>query len=442
MQRGFRETTLVVKRSKSGRPIKKQVTNIVRSGSPIASSSGPGGVQEPVQVPPPATGLQDNLAFDAPEDILFEDSGEPVPPPKRTGKVCQRFGSSCGKKLIRSFALQSHFDFQRDFLDDRDPYLTALLAAEAPPSDGVATCGHAVEWRCSTCHGRPTYCTQCCREAHRSNPLHRIQRWEGLFFKRAWLRDVGLQLHCGHGGKRCPQLKRYGVGREARNNMPKRSSDTCPDALTHNGATPPADDIPTSMQLDEEPPESPPELRAGTSGPSLDVPPDAPPSDGEAEDASTYLELDEEPQEPPLSAYRNNVDLLNEEEDGPSADDMDSTDLRGHAPLAPDLKSSASELYDNDRMITFVDTSGVHQLSVTFCKCRHAPRHDMQLLALGYYPASRRRTRTAFTFACLDDFLLTNKECKAAPFSYYQKLCRSTDNVCPDSTPVSTPSRE
>ena len=60
-----------------------------------------------------------------------------------------------------------------------------------------------------TCQGRPTFCYVCCLEAHSKHPLHRVEFWEGEFYRPAWLRQVGLQVHCGHSGAPCPLLPSY-----------------------------------------------------------------------------------------------------------------------------------------------------------------------------------------------------------------------------------------
>jgi hypothetical protein len=35
-------------------------------------------------------------------------------------------------------------------------------------------------------------------------PFHRVERWTGAYFTPAWLIDVGVKLHLGHGGSECP----------------------------------------------------------------------------------------------------------------------------------------------------------------------------------------------------------------------------------------------
>ncbi|PCH42791.1 hypothetical protein WOLCODRAFT_74097, partial [Wolfiporia cocos MD-104 SS10] len=83
------------------------------------------------------------------------------------------------------------------------------------------------------------------------------------------------------------------------------------------------------------------------------------------------------------------------------------------------------------RMLTVMDMMGIHHLDINWCGCENSPPHDQQLLAMGLYPASTLQPQTAFTFRVLDDYLLTNKECKTSAMSYYSRLCWATDNAFP-----------
>jgi hypothetical protein len=89
-----------------------------------------------------------------------------------------------------------------------------------------------------------------------------------------------------------------------------------------------------------------------------------------------------------------------------------------------------------NRVIVAVDISGVHNIAVRWCECPGAPAPDIQLFEMGLFPASFQRIRTAFTFRCLDDFLLENVECKTAAMNYYSKLRRSTSDTFPQTVPV------
>ncbi|KAH9912414.1 uncharacterized protein BXZ73DRAFT_107463 [Epithele typhae] len=86
-------------------------------------------------------------------------------------------------------------------------------------------------------------------------------------------------------------------------------------------------------------------------------------------------------------------------------------------------------IYRGERILTVVHTTGIQRLAFTFCKCANADSEAEQLLLRGFYPASVKRPVTVFTFACLDDFLLTNQQCKTSPWNYHMKLCRATDGA-------------
>jgi hypothetical protein len=188
--------------------------------------------------------------------------------------------------------------------------------------------------------GTPIYCTDCCRQQHAILPFHRIQQWTGEFFTPAWLRQVGVVIYLGHGGKPCPK----------------------------NGGS-----------------------QLGDNGPI-----------GEDDDDDTG-KVDEE-------------EFFNGLEDIPPK------------PGQPDENGNTT--------MVIVDKSGVHHLSVNWCHCRDCPEHDMQLLAMGLFPASFKKIQTVFTFQVLDDFLLDNLECKTSALHYTSKLARVTSHAFPHTVPV------
>lgn len=85
---------------------------------------------------------------------------------------------------------------------------------------------------------------------------------------------------------------------------------------------------------------------------------------------------------------------------------------------------------------TVVDKSGVHSLIIRYCKCPNACTPDKQLFAIGMFPASFSRPKSAFTFSVLDGFLLDNLECGTSAMNYYSKLRRMTFSIFPHSVPV------
>lgn len=96
-------------------------------------------------------------------------------------------------------------DYLREWVPKKKSYLDRVLSLEGPGGPRICIqCKAEAEWRCKDCFGRPLTCTDCCRDAHKAVPFHRIERWAGTFYKDAWLVDVGLSLHLGHGGAPCP----------------------------------------------------------------------------------------------------------------------------------------------------------------------------------------------------------------------------------------------
>ncbi|KAJ6480009.1 hypothetical protein C8R47DRAFT_983149 [Mycena vitilis] len=55
------------------------------------------------------------------------------------------------------------------------------------------------EYRCGRCmSGGAMVCKACVVEEHRAHPLHRVERWTGVFFEKKTLKDLGLRLQLGH----------------------------------------------------------------------------------------------------------------------------------------------------------------------------------------------------------------------------------------------------
>ncbi|KDQ49420.1 hypothetical protein JAAARDRAFT_200858 [Jaapia argillacea MUCL 33604] len=78
------------------------------------------------------------------------------------------------------------------------------------------------------------------------------------------------------------------------------------------------------------------------------------------------------------------------------------------------------------RNMNIVDVTGVHPMVVHFCRCIARKADFEQLLDAGIYPSSMKQPRTAFTFAVLDNFHITNLEFKTNTREYYQMIRRAT----------------
>lgn len=89
--------------------------------------------------------------------------------------------------------------------------------------------------------------------------------------------------------------------------------------------------------------------------------------------------------------------------------------------------------------LTVIDVSGVHQVSVSYCRCdTRLPDHE-QLLYSGLYPSTSMVPSTAFTLKGLEFFRFLNLQCKTTATGYYAFLRRITNPDNPEATEVSHP---
>jgi hypothetical protein len=73
--------------------------------------------------------------------------------------------------------------------------------------------------------------------------------------------------------------------------------------------------------------------------------------------------------------------------------------------------------------LTVMDISGVHQAWIKWCNCTNS-KHEQEhhLLHMGLFPVSYKNIKTVFTFQVLNDFWMSNLECKTLVYQYYSKL--------------------
>lgn len=235
-----------------------------------------------------------------------------------------------------------------------------------------------------------------------AHPLHRVQFWKGTHFEDAWLRHSGVEILCGHGGGPCPAA----IGLPAGGGNVAGGGNTAGGGNVHAG-------VPSAM----------PELK--DCGPGCQA----------------FTEDDEEDENIPYLVEEDEGEF-NDEDDNDNPDDESAwlnptiSELPSNGSFTTPGVSHESPLHES-RMMVIVDVSGVHELPVVFCRCADTTSEDLQLLDIGYYPASNHRPQTAFTFQVLDHFLLTNKECKTSPQNYFNCLKRISNAGFPHTVPVS-----
>ena len=224
------------------------------------------------------------------------------------------------------------------------------------------------------------FCRSCCRDAHQFLIYHRIEKWNGRFFQDASLWEVGVRLHIGHQGLKCPSqsvlLDACAVDEENKDEQDQLS------ATQYNFGPVPSE---------HEEPQPPP--------PFVHNPP--------IPDPEPTVEVDDQ--------------------DDPNWQDVPSTSFT----WVP-LQTPTPTLDDHDnQFLLIVHSTGLLSLPVVLCSCLDADVADELLLDLELLPASYRSIKTAFTFSCLDDYRLSNLECKTSAYQYYQKLRRLTNPAFP-----------
>jgi hypothetical protein len=114
-----------------------------------------------------------------------------------------------------------------EWLQYRDSFLLEILRSyglgDYSQITDCATCHlRPGKFRCSDCFPHSSLrCVGCLLENHKENPLHQIevclssffrsstqllllQEWNGTFFEKRQLKDLGLRVQLGHGGRPCP----------------------------------------------------------------------------------------------------------------------------------------------------------------------------------------------------------------------------------------------
>ena len=92
-----------------------------------------------------------------------------------------------------------------------------------------------------------------------------------------------------------------------------------------------------------------------------------------------------------------------------------------------------------DGSIIIIDVSGFHFLSLAYCECGRVGSSDVvvQLLQLGWMPATVDRPRTAVTMAALRLFHKLNLQGKLNAYDFYHSLTALTDSTGLSTQPVS-----
>lgn len=321
---------------------------------------------------------------------------------------------------------------------------------------GKSTCptchlGRAV-WRCLDCLDKRPLCVLCCRTNHTNNILHRVEKWNGRYYKKGALWQVGVKLYTGHNGSPCPQSLAFlsGMG-----NTPNKSNlYTSLLATLAKEFGKPEQEILTiiSKAITHQVVQMSPierdvmEAVASNSGQNLldaiqtlnkavhIAEADADEMQVKSDQVTAEAESTAGGDETSFSEVIVDIPLQEEIGDDDDWEDEDDRPSKGNLPRflpRPPPKDGMGNTF-----ITVVHTNGFHTLPVVWCNCPgHLHDRDLQLLDLHFYPASYDNIKTVFSFACLDDQRMENLECKTSHYQYHNKLRHQTCSSHPQSAP-------
>ncbi|KAF8267463.1 hypothetical protein EI94DRAFT_1581029 [Lactarius quietus] len=71
--------------------------------------------------------------------------------------------------------------------------------------DRCSICSSAADIKCPECFGAPSFCRDCCLEAHMHSPFHRPLCWTLTHYTQVSLWSLGFALFLGHCGAPCPK---------------------------------------------------------------------------------------------------------------------------------------------------------------------------------------------------------------------------------------------
>ena len=266
-------------------------------------------------------------------------------------------------------------------------------------------------------------CRGCMRKCHKENPLHRLEQWNGQFFRPAEQWEVGTYLLVPHHNRKlpCDIIKSQEVFLEMLEQ--RKDSDEqeklnlqLPTSYSQT-KTPPTNNLtPANITLDGDIEMS-----------NVDVNPD----DVEDEEFMKYLQKLRDGDAGPADEDDNNTLVDDDVED--NIEEKELGDILHH--YLPDEAmpnyEGGVEIGSAQRVIgtyvRLVHTNGIHNIAMVSCSCQGDDHLPNDLLAARLLPASFERIRTIFTAQLLDYFRLSNLEVKCSAFQFYHLLQRLTN---------------
>ena len=233
------------------------------------------------------------------------------------------------------------------------------------------------------------------RQYHKENPFHRIQHWNGTFFRSAELWEVGTYLLVQHhnGEAICDTLRLWSNMLESAEKTKDRiEQDQIHQTLSASAPAPAPAHAHGSKQM--------PEFDQYLNDIEIDMDMDG--TDGTDDDIDDVDDEEEDLEE--VNPYLDTA--------GDSVD--------------PALAAATLGSYHR-----VVHTNGIHHIAMVSCQCHGEDVLPLDLFAAQLLPASFKRIRTLFTAQVLDMYRLCNLELKSSAYQFYQLLRRLTRPMAP-----------
>ena len=278
-------------------------------------------------------------------------------------------------------------------------------------------------------------CRGCMRRRHKENPFHRIELWNGNFFRPAELWEVGAYLLIRH-HTRTPSCNIINSQVEFLDMMEERNDVAEQEKFNQTPAS-------TSRSEDTS---------------SANISPFR---------AQSHVQFDEDIEMSHISVGFETDNLSDEEflryiqelQDGDDGQDS-SEEIKNQfgGDVEDDLEEDESEVpirnqylphnlgagdqtqdgnHSAQRVmgtyVRVVHTNGIHNIAMISCSCQGPDHLANDLIAARLLPASFERIRTIFTSDVLNYFRLSNLELKATAYQFYHLLQRITNPLEPAS---------
>jgi len=289
------------------------------------------------------------------------------------------------------------------------------------------------------------------RESHTQAPLHRIESWNGAYYRPASLWEVGTYLLVQHHNEEglCDTLQfqktflesqqireddeeqkriRYKRNNIERHKAPGEApvSASAPESAHHDANMTCNDDANADVAFEAG-------LDDWLNNPAaydIDIVEDDFDSDVAITDIQNVVEY-----LGPYTDSETHGPATETETDAAAASGSSTDALADTEPNAAATTDSYTEPSQiprptadglNNAYVRVIHTNGIHHIGMVTCSCRGKDSIPLDLFACRLLPASFTRIRTIFTAQLMDYFRLCNLELKASAYQFYQLIRRLT----------------